>query len=330
MFSVSTSKACNDIALSFLGKKEMDEVYVKVNMSKTKKEKITVLENLAEEYMSFNKFDYAISVYNEILKLKWISKKQRFKYYVKLGDIYAIKRNYVFSIENYKKALSLYKKDIYVRIKIGDMFLKSRLYDLAENAFIEALKIDKNSNAVKKGLGDVFYEQDFYSKAVNYYNKIEYKDYDKETIIKVATCYQNLNKIDEAINILKIFAKPEETELIFFMGLLYMDKSEYNKAKALFLSLIENGVKNFKLCIYLAYIYDLQGENEQAKKMFDEVFKMNPSCAVVNYILAEINYKMGNLNESKKYAKKAYSKANTIFMKAQTQKLIKFLNERAS
>ncbi|MDR3071769.1 MAG: hypothetical protein LBU29_04175 [Endomicrobium sp.] len=325
-FLVSISVS-NVIGFSGEQSLEANEIFTKIDMPENGKQKIKFLEELAQKYVRFDKYDLAVIVYKKLLNLR-TTKNKKIEYHIKLGDAYDLQKNYVLSVESYKNALLFDKKNVDINLKIGNIFLKNNLYDFAKTNFIAALAIDKNSNAAKRGLGDVFFCQNIYTKAVDYYSQVASETYDKQIVMRIAKCYRSLNKIDNAIAILKAFmaAKDIDLEMIFLQGLLYMDKKEYVKAKNLFSYLVTNGVKNFKGCVYLALLYDLTGETLKAKKMFDKSYEINPSCSAVDFMRAKISYKLGRVYEAKEFANSAYGKAKTVFVKQQVQKLINFLN----
>jgi tetratricopeptide (TPR) repeat protein len=325
-FSSSVFGVDNDMIVS-CDSQSLCEINEIIDTTKNKKKKIRLLESLAVKSMEANQYDLAMDIYVKLLVLKKIPKNKKFQYYVKLGDIYGFKKEYILSMQNYRKAMFLYKKNIDIRLKVGSIFLKSNLYNLAEDTFLDALDINKNSSVAKNGLGDVFYRQEIYTKAMKYYSQINSEDYNEESVVKIVDCYRNLNRIDEAISILKAFTiKNKNPELLFLLGLLYIDKNEYMQARDLFLELIKQDEKNFKLCLYLASLYDLIEDNVNAKKMFNRAYAINSSYAAIDFMQAKIAYKMGNLPEAKKYARDSYSKAKTVFVKDQAQRLLNFLN----
>ncbi|MDR3256349.1 MAG: hypothetical protein LBT18_01650 [Endomicrobium sp.] len=306
--------------------KAINEISVKVDMAKNNKEKTKLLETLAEMLIINKQYLPALSIYNNLLESKKIPKRKKKEYYVKLGDIYKLEKNYGFSLEYYHKALLLYKKNIDVRFKIGNMFLKNKLYNLAEKYFLEVLAINKNSDAAKKGLGDVYSCQNIDTKAIEYYSQINPKNYDKETVVSFVNCYRDLNRFDDAIKVLDIFMKEnKDTELFFLSGLLFIDKKEYLKAKDMFLNSVQYGESNFRVYVYLALIYELTGEIQKAKTMYDKAYSINSSYAVVDLMQAKIAYKMNRFYEARRYAYNAYVKAKTVFVKNQAQKMIDFL-----
>jgi tetratricopeptide (TPR) repeat protein len=145
------------------------------------------------------------------LEYKKVPRSENIKYYIKLGYIYGLEKNYGSSLECYKK-LRFYTKELfYARPELGYVFLKSNLYSLAEKSFLEVLAIDGNSDSAKKGLGDVFYYQYIGAKAAYYYDQIDPKNYDKEIVIKIVNCYRDLSRIDYAMKILNVFAEDIKT-----------------------------------------------------------------------------------------------------------------------
>ncbi|MCA6072540.1 MAG: hypothetical protein LE178_03265 [Endomicrobium sp.] len=309
--------------------KEINEICAQLDTDCSKKEKIRLLELLADKSITATQYHSALDAYSKLLDLKGNSKRKKFQYYVGLGNAYALKGNYILSIQNYRNAISLCRKNIDVKIKVGNIFLKSNLYELAEESFRDALSINNNSDEAKKGLGDVFYELGVYIKAVDYYTKTDLSAYNKETVVKVVDCYRNLDRIDDAVNFLEMATVGnKDKELIFLLATFYVDKKEYVKAKKLLLRLIEEDAKNFKLYIYLGHLYELTGDFVHAKKILDRASSLNSSYATTDLLQARIAYKTGNLLESKKYARNAYSKATIFFVKNQAQKMLQFLDNK--
>ncbi|MDR3307113.1 MAG: tetratricopeptide repeat protein [Endomicrobium sp.] len=297
-------------------------------VAKNKKEKLKELELLAKSFADKGFYDRAINAYNGILRWK-LPKKKLFEYYVKIGDLHSLNRNYVFSFDYYKKALHIRKKSSRIMVKIGYILLEENLFTLAEKTFLDALKTDKHSIEAKIGMGNVFYKQGIYVEALQYYDKIPKKFYDREVVKKIADCYINLNKTDQAVAILESFLKErDDSELIFDLGIIYMNRSDYNTAEDLFLKYLKMNNGDFKVYVYLASLYDLKGESKKALKMFNKAYTIDSSYAVVDFMRAKVAYRSGRISEAKAYANEAYNKAKTTFVKDQIQKLVKYLNSK--
>jgi tetratricopeptide (TPR) repeat protein len=294
-----------------------------------KKEKLKELELLAENFTNNGFYSRAINVYDNILKQK-LPKKKLFEYYVKIGDLHNLNKNYVYSLTSYQKALRIRKKSSQIFVKIGNIFLEERLFILAKKAFAQALEINKRSIEAIIGKGNVFYIQSNYAKALQYYNKIPKEFYDREIVKKAADCYINLKRNNEAVTILESFLKEHHAdyELIFDLAMIYTNRRDYNMAENLFSKILKADTNNFKACVYLGTIYDLKGEGNKALKMFNKAYTINSSYAIVDFMRAKSAYNMGRINEAKIYANEAYNKTQNTFIKDQTQKFIKYLNSK--
>jgi tetratricopeptide (TPR) repeat protein len=317
----------NELLLGECFLKEFGEILIKVNTSRNKKEQIKLLEHLAEKCIAFSQYDLALNTCDKLISLGNISKSKKSKYYVLFGDIYDFKKDYVSSVDNYRKASILCKKNIDAVLKMGRVFLKANMYNFAERAFFDALALNKNSITAKKGLGDVFYRRNIYTTASYYYSQVPPNNYDKEFVVNIANCYYNLNKIDDAICILDAFTtKYEDFELLFLSAMIYIDIKKYSQAKDLLLKSLKYCEKknNLYVYVYLAMLYDLTGETVCAKKMLDIAYSINSSYAVVDFLQSEIAYKMCRFDEAVKYANNAHAKTKSVFVKNQVQKMVYF------
>ncbi|MDR2437442.1 MAG: tetratricopeptide repeat protein, partial [Endomicrobium sp.] len=239
----------------------LTESLVEVDITaKNKKEKLKELELLAENFTNKGLYNKAIDVYNDILEQN-LPKKKLFEYYVKIGDLYNLNKNYVYSISSYQKALQIHKKNPQVIIKIGNIFSEQKLFILAEKEFTRALKIDKHSVEATIGQGNVLYKQGNYVEALKYYNKISNKFSNREIVKNIADCYISLNRNNEAVAILESFLEEHnDSELIFDLGRIYINRSDYNRAEDLFLKFLKTNNSNFKIYVYLGAVYDLNGK----------------------------------------------------------------------
>jgi tetratricopeptide (TPR) repeat protein len=308
--------------------KVLSESLIGDNIVKNKKENLKKLELLAKSFMERGFYNRALDVYNRIL-LQKPPRKKIFEYYLIIGDLYNLKKDYNLSLEYYRKALYIHKSNAEVMVKIGNIFFEGNLFELAEKMFLDVLKIDKKSVKANRGLGDLFYKQGIYAKAINYYIKIPKEFYGREIIKNMADSYKNINKTNEAIDILESFlAKHIDYELMFDMGLIYMNIDNYEKAKEWLLKSFEINTNNFKNCVYLASLYDLTGEHKKAIELFNKAYGLDSSYASVDFMRASLAYKTGRIREAKIYANESYKKAKSIFVKDQAKKLIEFLNRK--
>jgi tetratricopeptide (TPR) repeat protein len=303
------------------------KVEASIESCKNQKEKIETLEKFASNAYKDNQYDLSLCAYSKLLSFKNNNKKN-FNYYMTLGDIYCLKNNYFFSMEMYQRALSIYKKNEEINIKIANLYLKNNMYEFAQEIFDSILKVNKKSVNAKKGLGELFYLQNDYQKAIFYYEQVDFFHSDEDIIVKVSNCYNNLNQIDKSIEILEKYTKDNKSfEVLFFLGKLYVESHEYLKAKEIFLNLYEKNKYNFKNCLYLANVYYLLGEISLSRHMLGHSYKINPFSAV-DILQAQAAYKLGRVDEAKKYAKRALEKSKTVFLRDQAQKCLDFLQSK--
>jgi tetratricopeptide (TPR) repeat protein len=305
---------------------EEEQVNTIIKDCKKHKEKIKKLEDFALKSYNNNQYNLALYAYSKLLSFKGNSKRKKFSYYMVSGDIYCFNNNYFLGIEMYKKALSIYKKNEEINIKIANLYLRNNIYELAQKIFNDVLKNNKSSIDAKKSLGNLFYLQNSYQNAIFYYEQLDFLHVDKDIILKMADSYTNLNDTSKAIKTLERYVENNESfEILFFLGQLYIKNNEYMKAKKLFLNLHKNHSNNFKICLYLANVYDLLSETLLSKHMLELSYKINSSYCTTDILQAKVAYKLGLISEAKKYAHNALTKAKTVFLKNQAHKCLNFL-----
>ncbi|MCL2485621.1 MAG: tetratricopeptide repeat protein [Endomicrobia bacterium] len=306
---------------------EINEIYTSVYNAKNKKEKTALTELLAEKFIEKEQYSEAEDIYKDLLGAN-PSKKKRFEYYLKIGDIAVLEKNYALALDYYGKAKSLYKKNVMVNSKMGDVFLMSNLYNLAERSFLEVLSVDKNYRYAKKRLGDTYFQRGLYSKALSYYEQINNAEDDKELIINMVASYRNISETDKALALVREYlSKNNAAEIFFLSGLLHSDKKNYDLAEEDFLMSIKLDENNFTPSIYLASIYYDAGKYKQAKFYADKAYLLNSSYAATDLLNAKISYKMKRIYDARRYAHNAFIKAKTPFMKERAQQLIAYLQE---
>ncbi|MCL2334923.1 MAG: tetratricopeptide repeat protein [Endomicrobia bacterium] len=303
-----------------------EEMSVNIDSAKNKKERIALLEQYAEMLTETGQYGAAKNAYERLFGLN-PSKKKKFKYYTKLGDIEALQKNYSSALEYYKKAQALYPKDAEINLKMGDILLASGLYNLAEKSFLDALAADKNSDYAKKRLGDISFYRGQYANALGYYNEIDLSHYSEEITVNTAISQRSLGKIDDALRTVTYFlAKGPSAQVHFIAGMLYSDKKMYDESEKHYLDSIDIDGKNFIVYVYLAGIYSLKGDEEKAKAALDKAYALNSLSPVVDLMYAEIAYKSGRIYDARRYAYNAVTKAKTQFVKEQAQRMLEYLN----
>lgn len=307
---------------------KIDELSFKLDNVKRKKDKLKLYEEFAEMFYSKRAYEASMRIYLMLLEAEPPKKKEA-EYYIKLGDIAASQKYYSDSLDYYKNALALYKKNNDIKKKIGEILLESNLYSLAEQMFLEILDSDKNSNYAKRKLADIYYSQKRYSKALSYYEDISKPSQDKNTIVNMAACYKSLNNPDKSIKLIEDYSKDyQSSEMFFLLGLLYSDMRKFDKGEEQFLLALRFDDKNFAAYIYLAAIYLEHGDDDKAEEMLKKASSLNSYLSAVDMMFARIAYKKGRLYEARRFASNAVLKAKSPFVKKQAQKMLDFFNEQ--
>jgi tetratricopeptide (TPR) repeat protein len=304
------------------------EAYAEAEKVKGAKKKTAVLESYAQQFVAQANYLPAENIYNFLISQN-PSKKKTFFYNMKLGYICELQSSYAMSLDYYRKAEALYKKNIEVKFKIGDILLKSNLYNLAERTFLDALALDKSSNYARKRLGDIYFVQHLYSKALVYYDKISSYYYTSEIVLNMSECYREVNKTDKAIQIAEDFLISNESPEVFFMSaVLYADKKMYSEARERLLQSLKLDPSNFYAYLYLAKVCLALGNLDEADINLEKAYKINSSYSAVDLMRSHISYKRGRIYEARRHAHNALMKSKSAFTKIQSQKTLNFLNEK--
>ncbi|MCL2145398.1 MAG: tetratricopeptide repeat protein [Endomicrobia bacterium] len=301
---------------------------VGIESAKNKKEAVELYEKAGKIFFAKGAYDAASNAYNMLLGLK-PSKKKKAEYYINLGDMEAAKKSYSSSLDYYKSALALYKKNNEIKKKIGDILLESNLYSLAEQNFKDILASDKNSDYAKRNLGDIYYSQKKYSKALEYYEGIKISYYDKELIANMAACYKSLGRLDKAVSLADDFINTNPgSDMYLLSGLLYSATGKFEKAKEQYLTAVKFDEKNFYAYMNLAAIYFDEGDIQKSEEMLNNANQINSYTAAVDIMYARVAYKKGRLYDARRHAANAVLKSKTPFLKQQSQRMLDYFNDK--
>ncbi|MDR3111940.1 MAG: tetratricopeptide repeat protein [Elusimicrobiota bacterium] len=302
--------------------------YLNSLSSKKRKKIVRDLDGNAQKLLDNGNYIEALEIYKTILSCKDLLKKQKSKYYCKIGNIYNLQNLYDLSIINYKEAQYLYPKNLEIKISMAQIHLNNSLYSLAEKLFKEVLESDSKSEVAQIGLGNIYFYQKNYQKAAFYYEQVLSND-DKYSVLKLAFCYRQLKKPSKALEILNCFTKNKKAteEIIFLVAILLMDQGDFAKAKEKFIKYLEHGGSHiFQVYLHLANIYEAENNLSKTKEFLEMANYINPNYAITNLMLARVFYKLKDINSSKKHARLAEQKSESSFVKEQSQKLVYFLD----
>jgi len=314
-------------ASSETAKAKIDALSQNLQNVGSQNKKIRLTRELAENLEQSGDSDDAIILYKDILGYDDLSKKDTFKYNVKIGDLYYYRKEYTPALNYYFAARSIYDDNMELNLKIGDSLLNNNLYTLAEKSFLDVLSQNKKSDYAKRRLGDIYLKQNMYLKAVQYYESVDRSYLNRQTVINMAVCYRNMDNYDKAIKLLTGDSTyDDDAEISFLLGMLYYDGKKYEEAEAAFLKSIDADSGNVSAYIYLASVYEELSELKKAEDCLDKASKINSDMAVTDLMRARISYKMKNTAAAKRYAQNAYKNAKSPFVREQAGRMIDFFN----
>ncbi|MFR1672222.1 MAG: tetratricopeptide repeat protein [Candidatus Gastranaerophilaceae bacterium] len=230
-----------------------------------------------------NKLNDSIALYNEVLKIN----NSNPEVYVNLAIAQGQMKNYDGALSTLKTANAKFPNN-------------EQVTDALKN-------ISNEATGEKLETAAAYYNNKDYQKAINEYLKIQPATAD--TMLGVASCYQNLGDNAKAIEYYKqaLNLKPTDSDIAYYIAALYADSEDWNNAKAYVQkSLTLN--KNNQQAIELNNAITSQGNSialEKAIAMFDAQ-DYDKSLVLINQILSTNNqdayalYYRGMIYDTKK------------------------------
>ena len=105
----------------------------------------SALAKLSGYYLSIGRLEKAVDNYRRMINDGKILKKEKYKYYQLIGDIYFDVKDYSSAIEYYQEAINIFPRIEEARLKLAKVYEASELNELAKQAYLDDLKNNKNS-----------------------------------------------------------------------------------------------------------------------------------------------------------------------------------------
>ncbi len=237
------------IAEIYYEKGELDNAYEAYR-------KITVIEPATENarvaYLNMgnilddaHRFDEAIESYQKAIS---ISPKDDAVYY-NLGIAYKHAGKPELAIAAWKKAASLDAGDPNSAIAIADYYYERGFYDLAEPEYRRIIERWPQVQEPHFKMATMYYKRGNYDYALNAYAKVieidPNSDLARKALINRAILVSKTGKgdesLDKSMNLIQkaLLMKPEDTEALFALGIIYMKKEMYDKATDTFYQVVK-------------------------------------------------------------------------------------------
>lgn len=257
------------------------------------------------------KYDKAIENCNKALEIKQVdnlNEKIRFL----LAASYQANGDYDNAQKVYADIIKADKKNTKAYTSRASLYTKMKDYDAAAKDYTKAMDIDEECDDAYFGLYNVYNLQGDKEAAVNILNKlIDMDSDDKKHDIASGKAYYYLEEYDNALSAFKKAVKDGSDEALYYTGLTYVAKSDYNSAKKQFKEYIsnENSAKNPDAYIQISNCLIEVQDYEQALNYVNKGLALGTTTAerslLKNSVI--IYEKMGQykkaLNAAKKYVK---------------------------
>ena len=174
----------------------------------------------------------------------------------------------------------------------------------AKNKLLKLVEKNPNSYIGHKLLGYIYEQEGGQRKAVDEYAQaisINKEDYD--TYYKVANILTDLDKKDEAIQVLTnlLNKKPEYTEATVALGDLLIEKEDYKEAVNIYTEALKYSPTSFDLNYNLGIVYTMLNDFQNAKVCYEKAAELNSLIYNTKYSLAEIALMYKELEEAEQY-----------------------------
>ncbi len=228
-----------------------------------------------------------------------------------------VNKDYVKSVDFYKKAFDLYKisaenGDSNAEFKLGEMYFKGRGIDKDVNKAIEYYKKSAEKDNIKaiEFLGNIYYKGEKgikkdYKLAIEYFNKLlksENKYVFSETELddieyNVGDCYYRIKDYKEALKIFKKLAEKDNPKALCSLGDMYklgnLVEQDYKKAFELYKKSAEQGYAKAQVRVGDCFLGDLYLMESNVERNYLKILEWYKQAEKQNY--PESYFKLGYL-----------------------------------
>lgn len=196
----------------------------------------------------------------------------------------------------FKKALSLSKKDVTVPTAIAEAYMEKKMYENADEALERAKKINKKYPGIYNVLGDREAANGKIGEAIGWYeNAINFDPTDKESYLKVARFYKNMNPTEALKYLDKILENdPYYIPAFAEIGDINYKAGNYKSALDAYENFITiPGVPQKQITNYAELLYFTK-QYDKAIEKINEILKKDPNAIIMKRLLAYSNYELKN------------------------------------
>ena len=255
----------------FCDESQESALITNLQQAKNEKQERRAYFKLLQYYMKEKDYESAITIGNEILKLK-LSKRRKYTVYYDLATSYLYLGKPEKALEVGQEAQFLYPKKVETILLLGDIYKNNSLNELAIVKYKECLEADDDNLEALVNLGNIYNFQENYKLSLDYFEKAQteaaqhHKDLSVDDYINMAISAKEIGRINQAQAILERINEKNKTASLLLVH-IYQIKHEYDKAINTLKPFVYHKKTDIEIYCNLAQMYLLSHKFNDAKNL---------------------------------------------------------------
>lgn len=299
---------------------------LELKSAKTHEARGTALGQLSGYYLPQGRLDKAVDAYRRTINDAKIGKREKYRYYQTIGDMYIAVEDYSSAIEYYQEAVNVLPRLEEARLKLAGVYEASDLNELAKQAYIDDLAHNKDSYEANFLLASLYLKLGLNTQAMDHFRKALTIRNDPDLYRKTALCAETAGDISIALAMLRQIPR----ECVAFddlvnLGRLYEESGRFKEAEESFSAAIKMNTESIEAYIHLALLYLDNNNFEPAEKLLQIALEKAPNESAVSFFLGCIYNAQGKTSLAREQMVKAAKTAHTDILKRYSRKYIDFI-----
>jgi tetratricopeptide (TPR) repeat protein len=218
------------------------------------------------------------------------------RFYLQEGDKYLSAGNYNKAIESYSGAADLDPESVEARRKLGELYISLDKLEAALEQFTQIIQIDPSYSYAYNYRGFIYNNQEKWAEAVKEFKAaLEVDPENVYSLNHLGLMYKRMERFEDAKEVLQEAIEldpemdtPDSKDTHNYLGLVYQDQGEYEKAEAEFRKVLEHFPNDADTFNYLGTALENQGKYQDAAKQYQEVLDIKPEDEFAKSRLEEL------------------------------------------
>lgn len=206
------------------------------------------------------------------------------RFLIQQGDEYINDGNYEKAIESYAAAVKLDPKSIDARMELGKAYANSGKIDQAMDEFASIIKIDSRNAQAHNYRGILYGNQEKWLEAAREHEAaLKIEPDNLYTINRLGLMYRSMGRFQDARDTLQKAVEidpemddPESRNTHYYLGIVYGDEAEYEKAEDEFRSALEHFPEDTEIRNYLGSVLENMRRYQDAADEYQETLRVDP------------------------------------------------------